>query len=335
MSKQLLSHASLIITYKCTARCRHCEVCCGPSKSGLMTLADARDHFVSLRRLGAKPEEGTGISGGEPFLYKKRMIDILKVGQEVYGKDSRFDAETNAYWCNDDAIVRDTYEGLRSLCHMVVSSMDFFHLEFIPFENIRRSLRIAGEVFNLGHIPHFTLVYEEYKGRRAVSCAEAVRREGVGLCGNAAFSLAPFVEAKPAEAFRDIRCDKEMIQFHKVHIDPYGNVFPPCRCIGILLGNTGERKGGLFDLVTDVKHGHFPNEVVRILAVSGPVGLYEKAMEFGYVPLPDGYANGCHLCYMVRHYLFTKGHYRDALGPKEVYEPTAGADLGSEITMKQ
>jgi len=212
--------------------------------------------------------------------------------------------------------------------------MGFFHLEHIPFASIRRSLRIACEVFCLHDIPHFTLEYEEYSSKVSVTCAKAVEIEGCGLTGNAAFALAPYLPAKPAEAFRYEQCKEMLIEFDSIHVDPYGNVFPPCRCKGIILGNADEDSDGLVSVVQKSKAGKAGNVVVELLAASGPVALLREAARRGYEPLKRGYASKCHLCYLVRHYLYTHEYFTDFLGPAEVYEPTSDESLGPEMMMR-
>jgi len=100
-----------------------------------MDKEKALGYFSDLKQLGVEAESIL-ISGGEPFLYKDEMIDILKAGQEVFGDDSLFNILTNGSWCKNDSMVRETYEAIRSMCCMVCSSMGFFHLEHIPFASI-------------------------------------------------------------------------------------------------------------------------------------------------------------------------------------------------------
>lgn len=288
---------------------------------------------MDLKALGVRPE-GIEISGGEPFLYEHRLIDILGLVKDVYGPGSRVQVQTNAFWCKTDDVVRGKYESLRDSCVFVISSVDFFHFEYIPVSFVRRSLLTAADVFNMRNNAHFMHELKEYPPGASVSVAEAVAHEGVGIDGNAAFSLAPFIDSKSPDSFSDVDCSDILEEYGKVHIDPYGNVFPPCRCIGILLGNVRTHSGGLPPIVEESRAGNPPNEVVRILATLGPYGLFQEAVRRGYNPLERGYASECHLCYMVRHYLFTHGHYTQALGPAEVYEPTADKTLGSQITIK-
>ena len=73
---------------------------------------------------------------------------------------------------------------------------------------------------------------------------------------------------------------------------------------------------------------------VKVLKLCIIFGLLLMAVKLGYQPLPRGYASKCHLCYMVRQFLYTHGYFRDSLGPWEVYHPTADERLGSEIVMK-
>lgn len=295
-----------------------------------MSVEDARRYLVDLKKLSG---DTPTISGGEPFLYEELAVDILRLVQEVYGYSDVW-LQTNAFWCIHDNTVKEKYESLRQFCGAVISSVDYFHFERIPIGFVRRSLNIAADVFGLHNNPHFTSDLKEYSSKLTVSCREAVEFEGVGLNGNAAFALAPFIPGKPVEAFSSMRCADMLLEYDKIHIDPYGNVFPPCRCVGIILGNAKEHDGGLHALIGESKAGKLVNEIIDILASSGPVGLFHEATKLGYQPLSRGYASKCHLCYMVRHYLYTHGHFKDSLGPSEIYQPTADEKLGSEIMLK-
>jgi hypothetical protein len=295
-----------------------------------MNIEDARCYLVDLKKLGG---DTPTISGGEPFLYEELVVDILKLVQEVYGYSDVW-ILTNAFWCKDDNTVREKYESLRKFCGAVMSSVDFFHFEWTPIGFARRSLNTAADVFGLHNNPHFTSDLKDYSSMLTVSCREAVEFEGTRLTGNAAFALAPFVPGKPVQAFSSIRCAGMLLEYDSIHIDPYGNVFPACYCKGIVLGNAKEYDGGLHALIKKSKSGELVNEVIDILASSGPVGLLQEAVKLGYQPLLRGYASACHLCYMVRHFLYTHGYFRDSLGPWEIYYPTADEKLGPEILMK-
>jgi len=293
-----------------------------------MSVEDAQHYLSDLKELGAIP----AISGGEPFLYEKRVIDILKLIQEIYEPDSRVWVQTNAFWCKDDDTVREKYESLRPFCRGVISSADYFHYEWIPSEFIKRSLGIAADVFGLRYVRETVDNWDA--PNPTISCREAVEIEGVGLNGNAAFALAPFVEGKPVETFSSIQCSEVLFEYDRIHLDPYGNVFPPSRCLGILLSNAKEHDGGLHSLIKKSKSGELVNELIAILASSGPVGLFFEAVRLGYQPLSRGYASACHLCYMVRHFLYTHDYFLDSLGPEEIYQPTADEKLGPEIVIK-
>ena len=56
----LLGGAGLLLTYRCTARCRHCETCSGPSKGDLMTTDRARGYLTELRGIGVEADRGGG-----------------------------------------------------------------------------------------------------------------------------------------------------------------------------------------------------------------------------------------------------------------------------------
>ena len=194
-----------------------------------MSTGDVRSHLTELKQLGVRAES-VELSGGEPFLYEDHVRQILRIVHEVYGPSGRVQLQTNGFWCTDEEIATENYRSLKDYCVFVVSSVDFYHFEHIDLDRVQRSLSAAADVFGLHDIPHFSSDLADYRESRNVSVSESVEFEGMGFCGNAAFSLAPYVAARPPEDFREELCADVLVDYAKIHIDPYGNVFPPCRC---------------------------------------------------------------------------------------------------------
>ena len=85
MSKRTL-YGSIIITYRCNAKCNMCDCFKDPSKP---------DEEITLDIIKKLPEMAfTNITGGEPFIRK----DIHDIVRELYKKTNRIVISTNGYF---------------------------------------------------------------------------------------------------------------------------------------------------------------------------------------------------------------------------------------------
>lgn len=85
MKKRKL-HASVIITYRCNAKCNMCDCFKDPSKPS---------EEISLETIKKLPEMAfTNITGGEPFIRK----DINEIVRELYKKTDRIVISTNGFF---------------------------------------------------------------------------------------------------------------------------------------------------------------------------------------------------------------------------------------------
>ena len=107
----------------------------------------------------------------------------------------------------------------------------------------------------------------------------------------------------------------EMLYAPHSHFDLYGNVIPSF-CGGIAIGDWH----ALPDLLNDFQVGHYP-PLASILIERGPHGLARMAQqEYGYQPLPGGYAGKCHLCVDVRRHLISAGVFKEELRTQGFYD---------------
>ena len=85
MAKRKL-YGSIIITYRCNARCNMCDCFKDPSRP---------DEEITLETIKKLPEMAfTNITGGEPFIRK----DISDIVRELYKKTNRIVVSTNGYF---------------------------------------------------------------------------------------------------------------------------------------------------------------------------------------------------------------------------------------------
>lgn len=109
MSKRKL-HASVIVTYRCNARCNMCDCFKDPSKP---------DEELTLDIIDKLPEMAfTNITGGEPFI----RSDLADIVDALYKKTDRIVISTNGFFserilklCEDypDIGIRISIEGLK------------------------------------------------------------------------------------------------------------------------------------------------------------------------------------------------------------------------------
>jgi hypothetical protein len=334
------SHAGLLLTYWCGARCASCYVCSGESAGGEMTVAFALELWAGL---AAASPHGCRIhvGGGEPFGRWERLIELARAGRSA-GLGGLQAVETNAFWATGRAVVRDRLRALDAagLGRLVISA-DPYHQQFVPIERVRLATAVAEEVLGAARIRVRWRDWAEggfdtaglSPQRRAEVFAEYARRGRDRIAGRAAEQLADLLPLMPPERFADEGCGEWLGRCRHVHADGEG-VLCPGTCAGIILGRaTGadsvgriwrEVDAALSRGVGEAPAGGEPGgsgDVLTVLAAGGPAGLMRRAAALGYAPRPQGYAAKCHLCWHVRRWLFDSGRHLDRLGPAQVYRP--------------
>jgi len=315
---KLWRSAGLLLTYKCNAACEFCYYNCSPQKGGLMPVETCIAAWRSLKVL-ADDQAKIHLTGGEPFLYWDRLVEILKEGrrQNLGPVDM---VETNGFWAANDRLVEDRLDVLIALgVERLKISVDPFHQEYVDIKPVYRLACIAAEMFG----PDRLLVrWEKYlaenrtsniKHQKSDRYVQAYHDYPFRFTGRAAGHIADLLASKPASAFADQNCLAGFLGAKGVHIDPYGNVFSGT-CSGIILGNINAVP------LEDIWKQFHPeqNEFVRILCEKGPYGLLEQAKSLGYREL-SAYAGKCHLCTHIRQFLFERGLMQPTLGPAECY----------------
>lgn len=321
-----IDSGGLMLTYKCSCRCRHCLYCAGPGWSEFMDVNDAAQIFQGLIET-TSVLRGFHLAGGEPFLDFERLLNIQKLATE-FGIPIEY-VETNAFWCVDEDVTRHRFEQLREAgLRCILISCSPFHAERIPLERVNLALRVGVEVFDvLLWIPEFyrqlarirthePIELNEYVDTLGAEVAGTMIRDGYGLItgGRVGYSLGEFYERKPAGQYEGEHCTVELLQSGHAHFDPYGNLIPAF-CSGISLGDA-RRLAALFRSF-DLKN--LP--IVQTLTEGGPYKLYVIAVEeFGYEPLPGGYIGKCHLCVDVRKWIRMRTNQFTELSPLQFYQ---------------
>lgn len=325
---KLWRSAGLLLTYKCSAACEFCYYHCTPEKGGLMPVEMAIAAWRSLKNLAGDAAK-IHLTGGEPFLYWDRLVEILAEGKRQ-GLGPVDLVETNGSWAANEELVCDRLQTLLDLgVHRLKISADPFHQEYIDIESVRLLARVARKVFGTDRL---LVRWENYldAGRASSFASRAgthdlppAQRDTMYLrayhdypfrfAGRAADHLGDLFASQPAEAFSDANCLGSFLGAKGVHIDPHGNVFSGT-CSGITLGDVNDKPleeiWRQFDPLADT--------LVGTLCRKGPCGLLEKAESLGYRRLA-AYADKCHLCTHIRQFLLDSGAESSSVGPRDCY----------------
>ena len=318
---KLWRSAGLMLTYRCNAACEFCYYHCSPQKGGLMPVETCIAAWRSLQEL-AGDEAKIHLTGGEPFLYWDRLVEILQEGRKQ-GLGPVDLVETNGFWATEDRLIADRLDTLAaSGVQRLKVSIDPFHQEYVDIEPARRLARAAKEMLGPDHV---LVRWEKYLancGLRIADCrlgerdrayVQAYHDYPFRFNGRAAGRLAGLLASKPAKAFRQVNCLTGFFGAKGIHLDPYGNVFSGT-CSGIILGNIHQTP------LEEIWRAFQPEqiELIATLCEKGPSGLLEEAKTLGYEELPV-YADKCHLCTHVRQFLFEKHAEPSVLGPADCY----------------
>jgi organic radical activating enzyme len=347
---KLWRSAGLLLTYKCNAACEFCYYNCSPKQNGLMPVDMAINAWQSLKELAGNSAK-IHITGGEPFLYWDRLVEILQEAkrQNLGPVDM---IETNGFWAADPATARrlrtscghsGTYaetsekiavERLKLLDDLGMRrlkiSCDPFHQEYVDIGPVKRLADIAGELLGAKRV---LVRWEKYLDSpikmKNINAAERNKRYVETLkdypcrfTGRAAVKLAGLVAKETIEQIAQSNCKEAFLGAKGVHIDPYGNVFSGT-CSGIIIGNVAQTP------LAEIWQKWQPSndKVIETLFHFGPAKLLDEAVKLGYKPVERyaekparQWAGKCHLCANVRQFFFDKGLYKSTIGPAECYE---------------
>ena len=317
-------NAGLLLTYKCNASCEFCYYNCSPKQGGLMPVEMALNCWRSLRELADNAK--IHITGGEPFLYWERLVEILQeANKNNLGVVDMI--ETNGFWAVDEGIIKDRLKTLDRLgMNRLKISCDPFHQEYVDIELVRRLAQIAKELLGDTRV---LVRWEKYLEKNITAeNAEAAERKfqkekryiaalkdyPCRFTGRAGGPIAELLAKDTIEQISKLNCRDSFLGAKGVHIDPFGNVFSGT-CSGIIVGNV--TKTNLDEIWQKWQPAN--DKVIERLFQAGPVGLLDEAVRVGYKPF-ERYAGKCHLCTNIRKFLFSKGLYTATIGPAECYQ---------------
>ncbi|NCO40730.1 MAG: radical SAM protein [Armatimonadetes bacterium] len=312
-------NGQLMITYRCSAACRHCLVMAEPEQERtVMSVEDAVRWGLEYAKLGRH----VMIAGGEALLFYKQVLAMC-AALKARGVPVAF-IESNGSWCRSDELTKRRLTRLREAgVEGMYFSVDPYHQEFVPAERVCRGSRIAKELFGEDQVyaPNPTL--EEAGDLEIVAgdperLREYARSRRVSFIGRAADALTGFADPVPLAGLleQDCRKDLDVDHLREIQVDPFGFVRPDM-CPGVNLGNANQQplaELGCTQRVCEVL-------LLRELAERGPASLLPLAEPAGFKPRST-YASKCHLCFEIRRHLVRR--MPDELGPPHAYALVRG-----------
>lgn len=321
-----LVSGGLMLTYRCTNRCRHCLYACSESQPNQWMTPNTAEQI--MQALKKEPRlESIHISGGEAALNMDLLIKVIELAVEQGVPLSYL--ETNGAWCSNIERAKQGFRRMRDAgLHMVLISASMFHNEFIPFKRTRIAVQAATEIFGPQNLiiwlPNLyqalgQLGDEENKRTLEKFCEKAglsTRMDHLPHlynlipAGRAARALRACYRAHNAKAYQFASCMNELMSVSHFHIDLFECLFTGL-CPGIAPGD-------LTNLHPEMDMNSAP--IFYTLCQSGPYGLMGMAIrDYGFEEDPQGYVSKCDLCQEVRRFLFKTGDFYE-LRPAEFYE---------------
>ena len=305
MRKMAPGGIHLLLTYKCNASCDHCFLSCGPERSGLISLDEARKYLSDA--VDMPYINHFFIEGGEPFLYPELLNGMAA---EITARGYWLGVLTNGFWACSDISARDALAPLEAAgIGSLGVSTDAWHNRYVPIERAERAVRIAGEMGLDADLMVCT------GGPEHSSVRDRLKEDGYDfytsdlICRGRA-SGSPPCRTGTHEWNSLTRCSATFGGDSRVHIGPDGEIH---LCQGLLLGRDA-RKEPLADIFAQFRLEDHP--LCAALDSGGPAALARLAMEFGFIP-ESGYTDGCQLCHEARRHLLE--HFPRLIGPTEMY----------------
>jgi len=311
-------NGQIMLTYRCSAACRHCLVMSSPGQSSeRTTVAHAVEYARDFEELGRR----TIIAGGEAMLFPDHVLAICRALGEA-GIPVAF-VESNGSWCVSDELVTARLSELReSGVEGMYFSIDEYHQEFVAAERVCRGVRLAEQIFGADNVIAPKRDLEQAKALEGAAGDEELTRRRlrgghIRYVGRAADALAPLAEPVPLEEIRkaDCRADLDVDALKEVQVDPFGFVRPDM-CPGVNLGNARSRRIAELARTEHV----LATPLLADLAEGGPGALIGLAEEHGFEP-GTAYASKCHLCFAMRRHLVAG--MPDEFGPPHLYQEVA------------
>ncbi|MGC9346020.1 MAG: radical SAM protein [Candidatus Bathyarchaeales archaeon] len=124
------------LTTKCNSQCIHCQANASPLKNEVMEIKDAHNYLAEATAVSNL--ESFMVFGGEPMLYPKRAIAIIKKAHQL--RIPKIEMITNGVWGKNKEDAEKLAMKLKTAgLNTINISVDAFHLQYIPLEYPRNA----------------------------------------------------------------------------------------------------------------------------------------------------------------------------------------------------
>ena len=162
----------LLLSYRCSAECRHCMYACSPKWKGDWISREDLEEILSQLGGRIRPNPwgdgtvslnyGLHFTGGEPFLNFELLVEATEIADEL--KIPSTFVETNCFWCNSDEATGEKLKLLREKgLKGILISVNPFYAEYVPFERTERCIRISEEVLGGNVMVYQVEYYNRFK----------------------------------------------------------------------------------------------------------------------------------------------------------------------------
>ena len=331
--------AGYILSYRCTARCKHCMYACDskwkgdwPSEKDLEDVLSVLAPYIEASPYGphyVSLNYGLHFTGGEPFIKFDTLLKAVKIASKL--KIPSIFVESNCFWSTDDEKTRKSLLELKANgLKGILISVNPFYLEYVPFERTERCVRIGYEIFGSNLMvyqqSYFNLfkklgIKDTVKFDRYFDTIEKkehmLQNTEFFFMGRAPYSLNSIVSGYfrkyRSEELVYLPCTPSFLRKWHNHIDNYFNYIPGY-CGGLSLGDIRKLDDFADKIIDPDKY-----PIIYLIATNDFNGLLNLAKKYGYKEKKDGYYSKCHLCIDIRKHLVKNGDFLE-LKPKEFYD---------------
>lgn len=134
-----LTTFTLLYTLRCDIACSHCGFSCGPRRTEKMDFREAEGYVEEACAIPGM--DMVAYSGGEPFLH---YDEILKLMTRAFFRGMSGGIVTNCLWASDDRLAATRIAEMKAAGLVeIITSVDEYHQQHVPFENVRRVAHAA------------------------------------------------------------------------------------------------------------------------------------------------------------------------------------------------
>jgi len=284
------------LTKECSAACK---ICCGSydqklkGKIDLNAVQRFMDTVKNTESVLAKRIRIFSVTGGEPFLYPDDVLSIAKHSKDL---NRMFTIATNAFWSTsytDTLRILTKLKDNNNACGCILS-VDSFHQECIPVENIKIFLRVC----KILEIP--VKIQSHVLKSTFAQTDEIIKSLGedklqVEMLYGGAYPVGSAKKHFPPEDFYTKKLKSTVCQYQGyLHVSTNGQVQPCCSpCFGGIPFNVGNiYNDSLEDILTNIQN----NALMRMIINEGFEKLIKEAREKFDLTFPDEFVDSCHLC---------------------------------------